>query len=94
MLSSLIIEPWKLHTCGPKNSKKRWYNILLNDLFGPPRPGLGNVRPAGHMQPAKHLYVAHEIFLVDKTLKMPLLKCLFFRKWTAISPFSLKSQII
>jgi len=26
-------------------------------------PGLGNVRPAGHMRPAKQLYVAHELFL-------------------------------
>ncbi len=24
--------------------------------------GLGNIRPAGHMQPTKHLYVARELF--------------------------------
>jgi len=29
----------------------------------PIRPGLGNVRPAGHMRPAKHLYVAREHYL-------------------------------
>ena len=32
-----------------------WEDLLQN-------PGLGNVRPAGHMRPAKHLNVAHEQF--------------------------------
>ena len=37
--------------------------IHLYDIYGPPRPGLGNLRPAGHMRPAEHFYVAHELRL-------------------------------
>jgi len=56
------------------------------------RPGLGNVRPAGHMRPAKHLNVAREhFFQLIKHLKMPL-ETLLLRKWTAKNTFFLKSH--
>jgi len=38
------------------------YISVLNETmnFDHIKPGLGNVRPAGHMRPAKHLNVARE----------------------------------
>jgi hypothetical protein len=55
-------------------------------------PGLGNVRPAGHMRPAKDLNVVRIIFWLDKTLNMPL-KVLPFRKCIAKSHFSIQNLI-